>query len=382
MSGVASETLSERVEALEASLAALAAQNATLAADNAKLAHERERYHALYLQLLEINKKLERGLLGQKAERLPADEAQLTLQLLATLLGDHAPQAPERENRQAVAPHTRRKPTGRKPLPEHLPRVEIELVPDEVTRLGLDAFVRIGEEVSEVVERRPASLVAVCITRPKFVRRERAASPSAQVTTAEPLELPIPRGLAGPGLLADTVVRRWQDHLPLHRLESIYAREGLELARSTLCGWHEELASLARPLVDAMWEDAFESPYLCTDATGVLVQARERCRRSHFWVVVAPARHVADRRFKSGFSTPDNARTVKFPRGPPVAHRFLQRNGFRLPAVDVRRISETPVGARDAHLLRPLMNDGHWIIRAVAHLHSGRIDHVDCPESR
>lgn len=285
MSAEAITTLCERVEALEATVVELTEQNT-------RLADERERYHTLYVQLLEINRKLERGLLGQKAERLPANEAQLTLQLLATLLGDRAPQAPEHETRQAVAPHTRRKPTGRKPLPEHLPRVEIELLPDEVTRLGTDAFVRIGEEVSEVVERRPASLVAVCIKRPKFVRKERAASPSARITTAEPLELPIPRGLAGPGLLADTVVRRWQDHLPLHRLESIYAREGLELARSTVCGWHEELASLARPLVDAMWEDAFEAPYLCTDATGVLVQARERCRRSHFWVVVAPGRHV------------------------------------------------------------------------------------------
>ena len=65
------------------------------------------------------------------------------------------------------------------------------------------------------------------------------------------------------------------------------------MARSTLCGWHEQLADLARPLVEAMWEDGLSaSPYLCTDATGVLVQAKERCRRGHFWVVVAPERHV------------------------------------------------------------------------------------------
>jgi hypothetical protein len=107
-----------------------------------------------------------------------------------------------------------------------------------------------------------------------------------------PPELPIPRGLAGPGLLADTVVRRWQDHLPLHRLEGIYAREGLELARSTVCGWHDALAELVRPLVDAMFEDARGAPYLCTDATGVLVQAKDECRRGHYWVLVAPERHV------------------------------------------------------------------------------------------
>jgi len=82
------------------------------------------------------------------------------------------------------------------------------------------------------------------------------------VTVAPPPELPLERGLAGPGLLADTIVRRWQDHLPLHRLEQVYAREGLELARSTMCGWHGELAALVRPLIEAMWQDAMASPYL------------------------------------------------------------------------------------------------------------------------
>jgi len=279
--------LSERIDALQATLRELSEQNA-------KLADERERYRTLYLQMLELNQKLERGLFGQKAEKLPPDQAQLTLALLAALLGDRAGAEPPAEVVQEIGPHTRHKPTGRKPLPENLPRIEIELLPDEVKRAGLDAFVKIGEEVSEVVERRPASLVAVCITRPKFVRvADRAAqSVPARVLTAEPLELPIPRGLAGPGMLADTIVRRWQDHLPLNRLEAIYAREGLELARSTVCGWHEELVPLARPLVDAMWEDSFLAPYLCTDATGVLVQAKERCRSAHFWVVVAPERHV------------------------------------------------------------------------------------------
>lgn len=275
--------LSQRIDALQITVMELGAQNT-------RLAGERDRFRALYLEMLELNKKLERGLLGQKAERLPADQAQLTLQLLATLLG--APDPPATSAVQEVAPHTRRKPTGRKPLPESLPRVEIEILPEEVQRLGLDAFVKIGEEVSEVVERRPASLVAVRIRRPKFVRADRVLSQATTVITEPPPELPISRGLAGPGLLADTIVRRWQDHLPLHRLEAVYAREGLALARSTICGWHEELVALARPLIDAMWKDALGAPYLCTDATGVLVQERERCRGGHFWVVVAPEQHV------------------------------------------------------------------------------------------
>jgi hypothetical protein len=87
-------------------------------------------------------------------------------------------------------------------------------------------------------------------------------------------------------------VRRWQDHQPLNRLEVVYARDGLDLSRSTLCTWHGELGELARPLHEAMFIDALGSPYLCVDATGVLVLAKERCHNGHFWVLVAPDRHV------------------------------------------------------------------------------------------
>jgi transposase len=157
---------------------------------------------------------------------------------------------------------------------------------------GLDAFERIGEDVTETVERRPASLVVVRTHKPKFVPKGRDRLAETTVLQASTPELPIERGLAGPGLLADTIVRRWQDHLPLHRLERIYGREGLELARSTICGWHEELSHLVQPLIDEMWADARKAPYLCVDATGVLVQALDKCRHAHFFVVAAPDKHV------------------------------------------------------------------------------------------
>lgn len=266
---------------------------ARLMAENKRLAEEREHYRQLYLQTLEQCRKLELGIVGPKSERLGEDGAQLTMAVLATLLGRRDEVAsPPPPVEQPVREHTRAKPTGRKPLPEDLPRVEVEILPDEVQRAGLDAFERIGEDVSETVERRPGSLVVVRVRRPKFVRKDRERCAETTVAIAPTPELPIERGLAGPGLLADTIVRRWQDHLPLHRLEQVYAREGLELARSTMCGWHAELAPLARRVVDAMWDDAWRSPYLCTDATGVLVQDKEKCRNGHFWIVVAPERHV------------------------------------------------------------------------------------------
>lgn len=215
---------------------------------------ERDEYRALYLETMERCRKLELGILASKSEHLPDNGAQLSLDVLAMVLGDR--QRAELEAalaaanaEQEIKAHTRRKPTGRKPLPEHLPRVEIQVLPPEVEKKGLDAFERIGEDVSETVERRPASLVVARVVRPKFVLKDRQRDAETEVFVAEPLELPIPRGLAGPGMLADTIVKRWQDHMPLHRLEDVYARDGLELARSTMCGWHGALADVVKPLV-------------------------------------------------------------------------------------------------------------------------------------
>lgn len=259
----------------------------------AKLEHERDEYKKLARLLQEENERLKRGLLGQKAERLPANDSQLSLAILNLMLGgDVAPIEPkEAESEQVVGEHMRRKPM-RKPLPENAPRVPIELIPLEVQREGLDAFELVGTDVREVLERRPASTVVVQLIYKKFVRKDRERNAPTDVFAPETVELPIQRGLAGPGMLADTIVRRWQDHQPLNRLEGIYAREGLELAKSTLCTWHEQLAELVRPLVGAMLVEAYGEPYLCVDATGVLVLDKEKCRSGHFWVLVAPEKHV------------------------------------------------------------------------------------------
>ncbi|MEQ8565218.1 MAG: IS66 family transposase [Deltaproteobacteria bacterium] len=252
---------------------------------------ERDTYRALYLEMMERCRKLERGLLGQATERLPKNEQQLSLDILGHMLDERDRAAIEELQTEEVRGHKRRKPTGRKPIPDDLPRVDIEILPPEVEREGLDAFERVGEEVSEVLERGPASVVVARIVRPKFVRKDRDRE-ATEFLIGTPPTLPIERGLAGAGFLSDTLVRRWQDHLPLNRLEDVYRRDGLSLARSTICNWHMQLASLAEPLIAAMRADAFAQPYLCTDATGVLVQAKDKCRRAHFWVMVAPEKHV------------------------------------------------------------------------------------------
>jgi transposase len=210
----------------------------------AQLEYERDEYKKLVRLLQEENERLKRGLLGQKAERLPANDLQLSFAILNLMLsGDSAaPDATEApappDSEQVIGEHKRRKPK-RKALPIDAPRVPIEIIPPEVQREGLDAFELVGTDVREVLERRPASTVVVQLIYKKFVRKDRPRNAPTQVLCPETVELPIERGLAGPGMLADTIVRRWQDHQPLNRLEDIYAREGLDLAKSTMCTWHE-----------------------------------------------------------------------------------------------------------------------------------------------
>jgi transposase len=255
---------------------------------------ERDEYKKLNAHLREENERLKRGLLGKKAEKLPPNDAQLSLAILGLMLdsGDTpSPPPVEEEPTRTIPEHTRKVPKRRGPS-DDWPRVYIELVPPEVEREGLDAFDVIGQETRGVLERRPASCVFVEVVRKKFVRKSDKDALETTVLIAAPMPLPIAKGIAGPGLLAETIVKRWCDHQPLHRQESIFARDGLELARSTLSEWHVALAKLAAPLIEAMKADAFRSPYLCTDATGVLVQAPERCKHGHFWVLIAPEKHV------------------------------------------------------------------------------------------
>ncbi len=334
--------LEQRLTGLEAKLAQVVTESAE---QLTKVTGERDEYRKLVLHLREENERLKRGLLGQKAERLPRNDAQLTMAIIAMAMGgvaaaeadSDAATPTSEEPDQIIAEHVRRKPKRKAPA-EDLPRVEFSILPPEVEREGLDAFDLIGVDKRSVLERRSASNVVVDILYKKFVRKPRpdgeaqavadgglatvdeqeavvdggaSAEPAPAeapgnnaadeqqpivreptILVGETVELPIERGSAGPGLLADSIVRRWQDHQPLHRLEGIYGREGLPLARSTMCDWHMELAKLCRPLVEAMFTDALTAPYLCVDATGVLVQAKERCRVGHFWVLVAPERHV------------------------------------------------------------------------------------------
>jgi hypothetical protein len=106
------------------------------------------------------------------------------------------------------------------------------------------------------------------------------------VATAAPAAKPIDRGLPGAGLLAQVAVGKFSDHLPLYRLEDIFARAGMELPRSTLCRWARQTADLLAPIYNAMIERVRRSRVIHTDDTPVPVldPTLGHTRNGRFWV--------------------------------------------------------------------------------------------------
>lgn len=103
----------------------------------------------------------------------------------------------------------------------------------------------------------------------------------------------IERGLPSPDLLAHIITGKFADKLPFHRQEGICARYGVHITRGLMCNWTERCHDLAKHVVKAMSDDAIANAhFIATDATGVLVQANDRCKNGHFWVLVADLDHV------------------------------------------------------------------------------------------
>jgi transposase len=304
-------------------------------AEKRSLAATVESLKKAYDKLLFDYELLKRQTIGPKADRVRHAEAQLPLlELLAALgrlqQGDESAAADAQAALDAAqdamagpSPKPPRPPRalhGRRKLAlEDLPLRRLVIEPMERFAPGGDLLEKVGEESTTLIERTPASMVRLEVVRPKYklpdmavVEALEAAAPTATRTSSVPLGAPlgraplpgriviadmpervIPRSMAEPGLLAHILVSKFADHLPLHRQEGIYKREGFRIARSTLGEWVGATTNLLSHVFDAMWQDARDNAtYSIVDATGVLVQAKDECRRAHFYVVVVPQEHV------------------------------------------------------------------------------------------
>jgi transposase len=237
--------------------------------------------------------KLQRMLFGAKSEKIVRQVAQLEFQLeeLEASRADEELATPLLAEEVAPSEACSGR-SSRRSLPEHLPRaVEIHL-PATSCCPGCGGTLRkFGEDISEVLEYVPESFKVIRHVRPKF-----SCGRCETVVEASAPSRPIPRSYAGPGLLAHVLVAKFADHIPLHRQSEIYAREGVDLDRSTLAGWVGASSALLAPLVDAMRDHVLAATKLHADDTPVPVLApgNGRTKTGRLWTYVRDGRPCGD----------------------------------------------------------------------------------------
>jgi len=169
-------------------------------------------------------------------------------------------------------------------------------VPEAVKQATGGEWVKIGEEISEKLDYTPSSLFVRQIVRPKYVVRFPDAKKPDQLHIAELPPEAMPKSKAAPGLVADVIVSKLVDHLPVYRQELRYSRQGFSIARSTLCGWLAEAAEVLSPLWQLLKERVLSAKVVHTDDTPIPVQDRDRdhCRTGRIWVYVSEHGTVHD----------------------------------------------------------------------------------------
>jgi transposase len=262
-------------------------------------------------QLTDATRKLERmahqfqlllrRLYGRSAEKMDPQQMALFEKLLEQL----APTTPTTPSAEPAAEtpagiaKTNGAAHGRRKIPAGLPheRVIYDL-PEEEKPCPCCGKMRcvIAKEVHEKLDYVPAKIKVIEHVRLTYACRacEQAAAESGpQIVTADQPLSPIEKGLAAPGLLAYVIVSKYSDHLPLHRLERILERHGIDIARSTMCHWMRDCAELLTPLYSIMVHEVLASRVIHTDDTTVKVLDKNlpQTRTGRFWVYLGDYDH-------------------------------------------------------------------------------------------
>jgi transposase len=233
--------------------------------------------------------KFRHMIFGRKSEKLVLKLEQMEFELEE----DETTQAEAEAFSERVA--TRQEPksrTERKPLPEHLKREEQIHKPDTDCCPDCGGGLRhFGDDVSEQLEYVPESFKVIRHVRPKF-----ACTGCDRVVEAPAPSRPIERGLAAPSLLAHVIVSKYADHLPLFRQSEIYARQGVEISRSTMAGWVGAASDLLGPLVDAIGKHVFAGRKLHADDTPmpVLAPGNGKTKTGRLWTYVRDDRPAGE----------------------------------------------------------------------------------------
>ncbi len=178
---------------------------------------------------------------------------------------------------QTVVHQPKATPQGRMKLPDHLERKEILV--DVADRSGCR---QIGQEITEELEYEPGRLYVNRYVRPRYV------SADNQTILIAPLpDRPLPKAIAGPGLLAQIVIDKYVDHLPLHRQQQRFSREKINIPYSTITDWVANTCKLITPLYEALQKEVLASDYLHADETPIKVLDKDKKGETHrgfYWV--------------------------------------------------------------------------------------------------
>lgn len=221
-----------------------------------------------------------RQVFGQRTERMVdlVDEKQLCFE------GFELSGLPVEEK--SVTVHKRKAPKQKSQdkisLPPDLPVEQVVIDLPEEKRVCPETgkpLVKIGEERSLKLAYRPASYFLKEIIRPKY------ALPEGGVATAEMPDSIISRCRADESLLAEILVKKYADHLPLYRICEVFSREGIGISRQLLSQWVIRLAEGLYPLYQEMRKKVLESGNVFMDESPVLLQAQKKCQQSYMWVI-------------------------------------------------------------------------------------------------
>lgn len=290
---------------------------------------------SVQLRSLEIEKlkfeiaRLRRMQFGRSSERITRRIEQLELRLEELETGS-AEEVTKTAADPRSAPIPERARPKRTPLPDHLLRQEVVHEPAGDGACTCPAcgagMAKLGEDVTEVLDYVPGRFQVIRHVRPKY-----ACKACDAITQAPAPAMPTPRGRATPSTLAHLLVSKYCDHLPLYRQSEIYARDGIDLDRSTLCDWVGQSAWLLQPIVEGIRRHVFAAEKIHGDDTPVPVLApgMGKTKTGRLWVYVRD-----DRPFR-GQAPPAAAYFFSPDRGGehPARHMasftgFLQADGY------------------------------------------------------
>jgi len=267
--------------------------------------------------------QMNRLLFGAKRERFiqEHDENQLKLPF-------DVEQEAEPEKEQETITYVRKKVKrenhpGRIALPDHLPVEEIIIEPQEDTT-GMKC---IGKEVTDQLELVPAKLYIKRYIRPKYIKSEDKESLNFKGVIAELPVFPIEKGIAGPGLLAQIMIDKFADHLPIYRQIERFKRENVKISASTINGWQESICNLLEPLYNNLKYRVLSQGYIQVDETPIQVldkSKKGKTHRGYYWVYNSPLENTVLFDYRNGRSREGPEILLKDFTG------YLQTDGYKV----------------------------------------------------